>query len=538
MSQKRKRRSASSHVMYEMDTSNDTYDEIITVPNPEDSGSDTSDSDADSDDEVANITYREACKTYTEDQAKLDENHVFNWVEGDKKYLDNIEDEILLKESTKKKIRESKPVELFETFFSIDMKQYIIDACKENNFNLNLQDLNTFIGIIILTSFNKRKSQRDYWSTDPFLSCDVVSSAMSRNVFEEIKSGLKYSKAKDHNPSDYGWRVRALLDLFQTNILKFGIWRTALSIDEMMAKSYARTSLKQFIRGKPIRFGLKFWGLCTSDGFVLGLHLYCGKKSTTGNKFSKCALGSRVVMNLLQPFFSKIPAGKISQFHLYFDNYFTNLDLVVHLKKLGLKCTGTIRENRVKDKNVLNKKAQRGEYVVKHDKNSGMNYITVMDSKPVSIVSTAAGVTPLLPSKRYSSQQRKKVEILFPKAVRVYNNFMGGNDVHDGHCNNLLPSIRSKKWTWVVFIRLIQASIVNALVIFNAASVEEKKVGTKDFALSIAKSYIKQGQLKQEGHEMTKQTQLKPCSNCSVRTRIFCEKCALPFCIQCFKKNH
>lgn len=538
MSQKRKRRSTASHVMYEIDTSNDSYDDIVTVPNPDDSGSDSSDFDADSGDEIANITYKEACKTYTEDQTKLEGDHVFNWVEGEKKYHDDLEDEILLKESTKKKIRESKPVELFETFFSTEMKQYIINACKENNFDLNLKDLNTFVGIVILTSFNKRKSQRDYWSTDPFLSCDVVASAMTRDKFEEIKLQLKYSKAKDQNHNDYGWRVRTLLNLFQTNILKFGIWRTALSIDEMMAKSYARTALKQFIRGKPIRFGLKFWGLCTSDGFVLGLHLYCGKKSTTGNKFSKCALGSRVVMNLLQPFFGIIPTGKISQFHLYFDNYFTSLDLIVHLKKLGLKCTGTIREDRVKDKNIMNKKAQRGEYVVKHDKNSGMNYITVMDSKPVSIVSTAAGVTPLSPSKRYSAQERSKVEILFPKAVRVYNCFMGGNDVHDGHCNNLLPSIRSKKWTWVVFIRLIQASIVNATVIFNAASTEEKKVGTKDFAISIAKSYINQGRVQREEHKITKQTQLKLCSNCPIRTRTICKQCAVPICISCFKKNH
>ena len=139
----------------------------------------------------------------------------------------------------------------------------------------------------IVTSFNNRKSQRDYWSTDAFISCDVISSAMSRKTFEEIKSRLKYSKAGDHDANDNAWRVRALLKLFQKNILKFGVWRTALSIDEMMAKSYARTSLKQFIGGKPIRFGLKFWGLCTSDGFVLCFDLYCGKNSKIGVKFSK-----------------------------------------------------------------------------------------------------------------------------------------------------------------------------------------------------------------------------------------------------------
>ena len=107
-----------------------------------------------------------------------------------------------MKESVKKNIRDSETVELFETIFSIELKQYIIDACKENNFDLQLQDLNTFLGIIIVSSFNNRKSQRDYWSTDPFISCEVISSAMSRKTFEEIKSQLKYSKAGDRDAND------------------------------------------------------------------------------------------------------------------------------------------------------------------------------------------------------------------------------------------------------------------------------------------------------------------------------------------------
>ncbi|RLU16478.1 hypothetical protein DMN91_010546 [Ooceraea biroi] len=150
----------------------------------------------------------------------------------------------------------------------------------------------------------------------------------------------------------------------------------------MMAKSYARTTLKQFIRGKPIRFGLKFWGICTSDGFLLDLDLYCGQNSN---------------------------------YHLYFDNFFTSFDLVLHLQKLGLRCTGTIRENRVSEKNVIDKKFHRGTYVVKHDQ---------------------------------------------------------------------------KKWTWVVWMRLIQAAIVNALVIYNATGTEKEKIGSKDFAVGIAQHYL------------------------------------------------
>jgi len=438
----------------------------------------------------------------------------------------------------KNKIRKSEPKELFNTFFSIEMKEYIIDACKENGFTLSLVELNTFIGIIIITSFNKRKSQRDYWSTDPFLSCQIISSAMARSKFEKIKFKLKYSKAKDNNSNNKAWRVRELMKMFQRNILKFGFWRTALSVDEMMAKSYAKTSLKQFIHGKPTRFGLKFWGLCTTDGYLLNFDLYCGKNSVVGEKLAKCALGSRVVMNLLKLFFEMTAPGKIPLYHVYFDNFFTNLDLVVHLKRLQLRCTGTVRENRINEKNVINKKSPRGTYAVKHEQNNGINYITVMDSKLVSILFTSAGVTPLESLKRYSSNEKAKIEIPIPQAFHLYNQYMGGVDVHDGHCNNLLPSIRSKKWTWVVFIRLIQAAITNSVVIFNAAGNNKKKVGTKDFAISIAKSYIYDGERKQKKHQAIQESKQRSCSTCPVRTYLFCTDCQLYFCSPCMKKSH
>lgn len=215
------------------------------------------------------------------------------------------------------------------------------------------------------------------------------------------------------------------------------------------------------------------------------------------------------------------------------------MDLIVHLQKLRLKCTGTIRENRVKDKNVIDKKAPRGTYVVKHEQNSGINYITVMDSKPVSVASTAAGITPLLPSKRYSSEARCKTDIPFPQAFHLYNKFMGGVDLHDGYCNNVLPSIRSKKWTWVVFLRFIQASITNSFVIFNAANDKKKKTAIKEFTIAIAKSYIQKSQQnRHEPHERSRIDALKTCSNCPIRTRILCKKCNLRFCDKCFKERH
>lgn len=114
-------------------------------------------------------------------------------------------------------------------------------------------------------------------------------------------------------------------------------------------------------------------------------------------------------------------------------------------KKVGLRSTGTIRENRIKAKNVIEKNATRGTLKVQHDENSGINFINIMDSKKVFLLSTAAGVTPLSTMKRYSREAKEKLEIPFPNAFHLYNKYMGGVDLHDAHCNILQPSIRSKK---------------------------------------------------------------------------------------------
>ena len=78
----------------------------------------------------------------------------------------------------------------------------------------------------------------------------------------------------------------------------------------------------------------------------------------------------------------------------------------------------TLRNDRVKEKHTLKKKAPRGSYRVTYERNSGINFISVIDSKEVSVLSTAAGVTPLKPMKIYS-RITKKCEHFFHTSETV-----------------------------------------------------------------------------------------------------------------------
>ncbi|XP_043469690.1 piggyBac transposable element-derived protein 3-like [Leptopilina heterotoma] len=355
------------------------------------------------------------------------------------------------------------------------MKEHIIDASGQNGLQIPLHEFDVFIAIIILSSFNTRNSERDYWSNDPLLECAIVKSAMSRNRFLEIKTGIKYSEKEEESSTDFAWRVRTLLKMFNFNVKRFGFFQTAISGDEMMVKFYGRLRFKQYIRTKPVRFGIKLWALCGSDGFLFECDIYCGKNAKTDGALIKCALGSRVILKLTEQLLMTTSRKKIEAYHLYFDNYFSSPDLLIHLKKVGLNATGVVQKNRVKEKNSLEKNPKRGSFKVKHEKNSGLNYITLMDSKEVSLLSTCAGISPLQDRKRYSKEKKCRDVIAMLSAFSNYNSYMGGVDLHDQYCSYLLPSFRSKKWPWPVLMRLIQSSITNAVILHNAVQKDGKK---------------------------------------------------------------
>jgi len=132
--------------------------------------------------------------------------------------------------------------------------------------------------------------------------------------------------------------------------------------------------------------------------------LYIESRSILWKKFNdklvKCALSSRVVLNLLQLFFKMTLPGKIPQIFIFTFTIILRYGFDCASAEITFKCTSIIRENRVKEKNVIDKKTPRSTYVVKHEQNSDINYITVMDSKPVSIASTAAGSNSIITFKK------------------------------------------------------------------------------------------------------------------------------------------
>ncbi|KAK9694560.1 Transposase IS4 [Popillia japonica] len=112
---------------------------------------------------------------------------------------------------------------------------------------------------------------------------------------------------------------------------------------ESMIPYFGQHSCKQFIKGKPIRYGYKFWVGATDKGYIVWFEPYQGANSVISDNHRQFGLGPSVVLTYADVLLS---LGSYP-YHLFCDNFFTTVPLLDKLAGQGIRCTGTIRENRL-----------------------------------------------------------------------------------------------------------------------------------------------------------------------------------------------
>ena len=100
-----------------------------------------------------------------------------------------------------------------------------------------------------------------YWSEDLDTCNELIVRSMPRNRFDEI---MRYLHAADNDnlrADDRLWKNSFFVDCFEWKIhwVWSSFWTYKVSIDESMIPYFGRHLTKQFIRGKPIRWGYKAW---------------------------------------------------------------------------------------------------------------------------------------------------------------------------------------------------------------------------------------------------------------------------------------
>jgi hypothetical protein len=281
----------------------------------------------------------------------------------------------------------------------------------------NVNELMLFIGMVIAMGLNVQPQFLDYWKNDAILGAPGIVRGMPILRFKALLSALHLndnSTAKLRGEPGYDklHKVRPFFTRLKHNFIEQYHPSRQNSIDEAMVGFKGRSTMKQYMPMKPTKRGYKVWCRCDAKtGFMCDFNVYCGASGSLEH-----SLGTKVVLELAKPLFGK-------GYHLYFDNFFSSIDLANLLSAQQTGMVATTRVNRKKyPKELLKQTLLRGES--KHHSVGPVDCFVWQDKKQVHFINTISD-----PQRNATVKQKNKdgstVDIPCPESVHLYNQHMG-----------------------------------------------------------------------------------------------------------------
>jgi hypothetical protein len=352
-------------------------------------------------------------------------------------------------------------------------------------------EMRAFIGLNVFFGLNPLPNYKQYWSTDPFLGNEGIRSVMPVKRYEKLAQYFHVSDRSQEPPRgapnyDRLYKVRPVLDAMQASFKNANKPSKCQSLDEGMIKFQGRITYLQYMPAKPIRRGIKVWVMSDShSGYMNRFEIYLGRKATNvSDKGLYFDIVSRLTYDL---------RGK--NHHVFFDNLYTSIPLLVQMHKLGILCCGTIRKNRKFLPNeVKNPPARcpRGNIVTMQDASFRNLSCTVWrDTKDVrfaSVLNKAGVNTTTL--RRISGTYN---QVSQPLVAKLYQRYYAGVDRFDQLRSTFSFGRESKKSWKYLFNFLMNSAVVNAFILYKANSTRpcgQKRYTQALFRAELGHSFI------------------------------------------------
>lgn len=435
--------------------------------------------------------------------------------------------------------------------------------------NVSAGELRTFFGISLAMSCLAYPQIQMYWKKKTRVP--LIANNMARNRYFKLRRRLQLVNELDvtdeEKTEDLLWRIRPLVSCLLEGCRKLPR-PEHVCIDEQMIPFTGRTQLKQFVPRKPNPEGLKNFVLAASNGLILDFEIYQGKKSRLCPEAS--GIAESAVLRLTE---SLRPGTK-----LYFDRYFTSGPLLDKLQQKGIAATGPVMNNRlpkgVKLSGEKELKARgRGvsEACIRKDK--CQLALRWYDNKCITMLSSIHGQEPEDTCRRWSRKEKKYIDVPRPYIIKMYNLHMGGVDLADRMISYYRIKARVNKWTIRSMFHLFDIALGNSWRQYTedlrAQQKRQKEIPKfLEFRFAIAESLVERGH-KIENEDSDSDTEWVPPSKrarstasakhlprladtanaarcrlqgCSMKTKFFCTKCQLFFCVtkerRCFELAH
>lgn len=160
----------------------------------------------------------------------------------------------------------SSPYDFYRLFLSDEFMEELVTNSKlyatrknrpEIASKINKDSLIVNIAIMHMTGYLTPSNGQMYWEKREDTQNLVVKKAMSKRLFRDLTRNTYFTSQEEADPDDKFWKVRLLFDHLNKTAklyIRVGEW---VSVDEAVIKYFGPHPLKQYMKGKPHRFGYK-----------------------------------------------------------------------------------------------------------------------------------------------------------------------------------------------------------------------------------------------------------------------------------------
>ena len=160
----------------------------------------------------------------------------------------------------------------------------------------------------------------------------AIADQMPLKRYEKLRSNLHFvdNHTMQENASKLA-KIQPVIDIFRDQCLMVNP-EESHSVDEQIIPAKTKFSgIRQYNPKKPVKWGFKNLVCAGASGFIYDFYIYAVKNEAAENsEFNHLQKSAQVVARLCQ----HLPAN--SGHKLFFDNWFTTLDLLIYLKNKGI----------------------------------------------------------------------------------------------------------------------------------------------------------------------------------------------------------
>ncbi|XP_051559283.1 piggyBac transposable element-derived protein 4-like isoform X1 [Myxocyprinus asiaticus] len=375
----------------------------------------------------------------------------------------------------------SSPLQFFELFFSKFLMQKIVGhtnvygtKCKDRKREIwhyiCVNDLKSFIAMVIYMGLVKCSSLKDYWRESEYFSLSFPAQIMSYQKFQTISSALHLSNTKEDERNDLKRGTSAYERLGKIQSL-YQIIRDVckiyfhpfqnITIDERVVAAQARTRLKQCMKNQSTDRGYKLFVLADcSSGYIWDFFVYEGKSSASQSE----GLSYESVMALVDE--NMLGTG----YKLFVDKFYTSPTLFRDLLCKDIWACGPIWANRKGfPKNTVNRlpwNTPRGS--IRWIRDNELLFVEWKDAREVQMCSTyhkAYGGDTVQRKVKGKDGHRTLVDVPIPAAVLDYNRNMGAVDPPSRITGHYRVLHKPRKWYQSIFYHFLDIAIDNAFIL-------------------------------------------------------------------------